>query len=153
VAQTLRDSLSSGPGGFIAANAGWAAMVGSGQPWDFKSDIRREIGTSVILADTWYGFDVPANIHYGYVGRSIGFNREYLLFGGGMAQIAAGTVENWRWYHWYFDDPADFTAVQVGMDLFDQHGFNIDEAKFTVAIERRKSLLNQAPALVPPRDQ
>jgi hypothetical protein len=54
VAQTLRDSLKSGPAGVVAANAGWTAMVLPNGPWDFKPDILDRIGRSIILADTWY---------------------------------------------------------------------------------------------------
>jgi RHS repeat-associated protein len=149
VAATLRESLDSGIDGFVAASAGWIAMVRGGAPWDFKPDIIRNIGESVIVADVWYGFDVPANIHYGYVGRSIGFDRNYLLFGPGVAQIIAGTSDP-AWGYWYFDDPKDYTAVQVGMDLFDQFGYVVTAEDLAAAIEPRKSLLNQAVALIPP---
>jgi RHS repeat-associated protein len=151
VAHTLREALHSGPGGFVAATAGWYAMVDGGQPWDFKPDIQDHLnrGTSLILADTWYYFDVAANIHYGYVGRAIGFDREILLFGPGIAQIKDGT-SNINWGPWYFDDPRDYTAVQVGMDLFDNYGYNISPKHLAAALDARKSLLHQVVALVPP---
>jgi hypothetical protein len=101
------------------------------------------------LADTWYYFDVAANIHYGYVGRAIGFDREILLFGPGIAQIKDGT-SNINWGPWYFDDPRDYTAVQVGMDLFDNYGYNISPKHLAAALDARKSLLHQVVALVPP---
>ena len=148
-AQTIRNLKQNGPDGRIAANAMWYVMVRGGAPWDFKPDIQREIGNQIILADTWYSYDIPANIHYGYVGRAIGFNREWLLFGAGAAQIKAGTSD-WKWSAWYFDDPSDYTAVQVGMDLFDRYGYNITENNLAIVLEERKSLLKLAPAQIPP---
>ncbi|MCZ7670531.1 MAG: polymorphic toxin type 44 domain-containing protein [Chloroflexi bacterium] len=65
--QTIRNLKQNNPDGWIAANLMWTMMVRGGAPWDFKPDIRREIGGEIILADTWYSYDVPANIHYGYV--------------------------------------------------------------------------------------
>ncbi|HIP72769.1 MAG TPA: hypothetical protein EYH05_15400, partial [Anaerolineae bacterium] len=148
-AQTIRNLRQNGPDGFVTANATWYMMVRSNAPWDFKPDIQKEIGNQVILANTWYSFDVPANIHYGYVGRAIGFDRDWLLFGAGAAQIKAGTSDR-NWGAWYFDDPSDYTAVQVGMDLFDRYRYNITESNLATVLEERKSLLKLAPAQIPP---
>ncbi|MCZ7670530.1 MAG: hypothetical protein M5U34_26960 [Chloroflexi bacterium] len=61
-----------------------------------------------------------------------------MLFGAGMAQIKAGT-SNKSWGAWYFDDPSDYTAIQVGMDLFDRYGYNITEKELAIILEENKS--------------
>jgi hypothetical protein len=66
-----------------------------------------------------------------------------------MGQLYAGTSDK-AWGYWYFDDPRDYTAIQVSMDLFDFFGYNITEDHLRVAIAPRKKLLNLANALVPP---
>jgi len=149
VAQTIHDLLNSGPDGFVAANVVWYEMVAPGKPWDFKPDIFRERGIAIVLGNDWYGHDVPANIHFGYVGGAIGFDREWLHFWAGAAQVKART-HKLEWAYWYFDDPRDFEAIRVGLDLNEWYGSNITEHKLTAILEERKLLLRLAVAVMPP---
>lgn len=64
--------------------------------------------------------DAFANIHYGYVGRSLGYSRWFLEFGAGMAQLKANTWKGKYWNTW-FDDPIDNAAIRRGMDLYDKY--------------------------------
>jgi hypothetical protein len=95
----------------------------SSGPWDFKVEQRtiwkwKDMTESMELGGLRVRRDTLANIHYGYVGRSLGYSRWFLEIGAGMAQIKAGT---WKWEYWltWFDDPVDNAAIRAGMDLYD----------------------------------
>jgi hypothetical protein len=148
-AQIIRNLLANGPDGFAAANVVWYMMVKGDAPWDFKKDLRQYGYFEVVLGKDWYGYDVPANIHYGYVGFAIGFDRQWLHFWAGAAQIQSGTSD-WRWSSWFFDDPKDYEALRVGMDLFELYGSGITAERLTLLLEERKLLLNLAVAPKPP---
>ena len=53
--------------------------------------------------------------------------------GGTVAEAARriGVTEQ-TFYRWrsYFDDPIDQAGIRIGINLYDQHGLNIDEVKF-----------------------
>ena len=58
-------------------------------------------------ADECVNYDVPGNIHYGWVGRAATILRWLLLFAANRVQ--KGGV----------DDPKDQNAIKIGMDLWD----------------------------------
>jgi RHS repeat-associated protein len=94
----------------------------------------------------WYEYSVPGNIFYGYIGSAAGFNSAALHAGASYAEIRdPAHVErdeaccpcppmdnqivqncrkylclyiNPRWAPTGFDDPNDYHAVQLGVDLF-----------------------------------
>jgi len=139
IAAILRENLSGTLDQKAAAYLGWAAMVRAGGPWDFKPDLRDYTGgTDIALGiggpdSEWYDRDVVANIHYGYVGRSVGFSENTLLFFAGMAQVqdnvvdpllkgkkanfgAVGSTQD------FFDDPADAASIRAGASMWDSWG-------------------------------
>jgi hypothetical protein len=82
------------PADKISALFQFADMVGYGQPWDHKTEIRTrwtewqdDPGAGV----KWY-FDIWSNIHYGYVGRACGFSNSVLLNAAGIAQALGSQV-------------------------------------------------------------
>lgn len=50
------------------------------------------------------------NIHYGWIGRAIGFSRGELLFAASVYQKGGP------------DEPHDIVAINIGMDLWDKGG-------------------------------
>lgn len=62
----------------------------------------------------WY-YDIWSNIHYGYVGKGVGFTGFELITGQNMGGIAGRT------------DPFDQETVQLGIDLWDLHGKNMSQ--------------------------
>jgi len=104
----------------------WYDLVNTGHVWDFKPAIQRKFGNNIQLTGLWFRWDVPANIHYGFVGRASGFDATVLLAGAGVAQIKAGTSKPEYWSSW-FDDPKDQAAIRVGMELYDETRGNLSE--------------------------
>jgi hypothetical protein len=115
------------------ATALWIAMVAKNQKWDHKQKIRnlfaavaveRPMIESKRPSSTWYHkyknhdyfLDVWSNIHYGYVGLSVGFSQRYLLAGASAAQVidSSGNDSN--------DPIDDVTSIKLGFKLFSQFG-------------------------------
>ncbi|WP_410751718.1 polymorphic toxin type 44 domain-containing protein [Citrobacter sp. U14242] len=116
----------------IAASAIWFMAVKTGAKWDHKSKIRDMFSSVAVarpLPDSGtnsksyfhkykgndYFYDVWSNIHYGYVGLSVGFSEDWLLLG--------STIEQWRTSKEGNADPADdITCMKIGMELYRQYG-------------------------------
>lgn len=93
----------------------FAGLVGNCKPWDFKctqsftrgscpsSSCRR----TVSLCGQCVNYDVPGNIHYGWVGRAAYIRRWLLKYA--ASQVQKGGI----------DDPKDQNAITIGMDLWD----------------------------------
>ncbi|MBN2005873.1 MAG: DUF4157 domain-containing protein [Anaerolineae bacterium] len=116
---------------FSGAFAGWYRLVAKGGIWDFKVDLNNKGVEYVKLGDKYYRYDVLANIHFGYVGRSVGFPGQVLLAGAGVAQVKDNVVDpirNGEAPNWnalgpithYCDDSADRASIQVGMELYER---------------------------------
>ena len=149
------------PGAWI----GWLRSVKAGAVWDFKPDLLRRDMKDLVLSDEWYAYDVPANIHYGYVGRSIGFSEKVLLFFAGAAQVmdqavkpfASKLIETkslrqaWKAIHWknigppetFFDEPGDAAAIRVGMDLYEQYRYDITPERLGEVLRRYEDQLHK----------
>jgi len=92
----------------------FADLVGNHKPWDFKRTQSFTRGScpqgcprTVTLCSRCVNYDVPGNIHYGWVGRAATIRRWLLLFAANRVQ--KGGV----------DDPKDQNAIKIGMDLWD----------------------------------
>jgi len=74
--------------GFYEAAIKWKSMVGNRRPWDHKAYIQRTYGTWSIdrLTRTQYNYDIWSNLHYGYVGKSVGFSEWTLKSGAGYGK-------------------------------------------------------------------
>lgn len=122
-----------------AALAAWYAKVRSEGDWDHKPDIIRLcnlVGGDMhfpIFGDTtheWF-FDIWSNIHYGYVGASVGFSESTLLAGANAGEIfGAGG-----------NDPIDDAIVKIGIRMWHQSGANIGEHQIASEVIRRKNWL------------
>ena len=90
-------------------------LVGNHKPWDFKRtqtfsriSCPCDCPRTVTLCGRCVNYDVPGNIHYGWVGRAASIRRWFLLYAADRVQ--KGGV----------DDPKDQNAIKIGMDLWDQ---------------------------------
>ncbi|MDR2672379.1 MAG: hypothetical protein LBC35_03660, partial [Coriobacteriales bacterium] len=63
--------------------------------------------------------DAPANILYGYVGKTFGVPEPLLYIGPGIAQIADGT-SSWDYIGSNFDDPVDQYYIEVGINYYNR---------------------------------
>ena len=94
--------------------AAFALLVGPRRPWDFKQtksfsngSCPRQCPHTVTLCGRCVNYDVPGNIHYGWVGRAAAISRWLLLYAADKVQ--KGGV----------DDPKDQNAIKIGMDFWD----------------------------------
>lgn len=128
-------------GGRIQAYRKWAGLVAANKIWDHKKEIaRRQGGYWACDSTTQLKFmhDIWSNIHYGFVGRYVGFTTFELINGAGVAQIGDNTKSFGEWTKQYisnrfvdfgdadilggFDDAADTQAIKVGVSLFNKFG-------------------------------
>jgi RHS repeat-associated protein len=141
------------PGAWI----GWMQMVRGGGVWDYKPDLASRKLLSIIICGRWCAFDVPANINFGYVGRSVGFTSRQLIMGAGVAQILDNVIKpilrgdkpQWEIVgprQLYFDERGDATAIMIGMELYDTHGDHITEEELCGLFEK---YAHPAPPLEP----
>jgi len=96
----------------------FAKLVGNCRPWDFKCTQSFNRGScpsrcprTVTLCGRCVNYDVPGNIHYGWVGQAGSIRRWLLLYAADKVQ--KGGV----------DDPRDQNAIKIGMDLWDRPSF------------------------------
>jgi len=93
----------------------FAGLVGNYKPWDFKrtesfitrGSCPKGCPRTVTLCGRCVNYDVPGNIHYGWVGRAATIRRWLLLYA--ASRVHKGGV----------DDPKDQNAIRIGMDLWD----------------------------------
>ena len=151
VAKTLRQvHQDMGLLGWSVTIPHWVGLVQGGGPWDFKPDQLDnwyqndpDLTKPMDLAGLQVRRDAFSNIHYGYVGRSLGYPRWLLELGGGAAQIKARRSKLSYWRTW-FDDPVDNAAIRAGMDLYDQYtvqGKPLDENALREVLQRYPDLL------------
>ena len=72
-----------------------------------------------------FNYDVPGNIHFGWIGRAASLRSWLLHFG-------AGIVQPGRWT----DDPKDAVAVAIGEAMWD------NGAALCAELRRRRNQLN-----------
>ena len=114
----------------------WANLVNYGKLWDHKKYIKRTFGEHSYDTEssTYLLFDIWSNIHYGYIGKSIGMSAWTLLSGAGAAQLLnprskvpdgyiARRLEKFGDADVFsaLDDPRDQLAIDIGIKLWDQH--------------------------------
>ena len=115
----------------ITASMIWFDAVKTGAKWDhkpkikalFKKDaIARPIRSNKMSSSYYhkyknndYFYDVWSNIHYGYVGLSVGFSKDYLLRGSSIEQIRTSVTSE-------ADPIDDVTCMKIGFKLYHQYG-------------------------------
>ena len=139
----------------------WSSQVAPRGPWDYKNHrYPRGIRDSNFwiydpVSMLFYRRDFWGNVHYGFVGRAIGFARQTLRQGGGAAQLAADTLR-FRTDQIYdgfgrlvddfdgfasFEPPDDLRSVEFGIDLYDQFGTNMNFFDFLKSIRNASQVL------------
>ena len=125
-----------------AAIAGWTWLVRPNGVWDHKQYFQEggekydEFNSTGVSAYPWhhkyrgyeYYYDIWSNIHYGYVGRYLGFSEDSLLDGAGLAQLGSDIANrsiptdrvdtNGIGFR-RFDDVTDYLSVRLGISLFE----------------------------------
>ncbi|PCK06696.1 MAG: hypothetical protein COA42_17115 [Alteromonadaceae bacterium] len=132
----------------------WKSKVGNRKPWDHKGHIKNTYGewASDSETSTQYNYDIWSNLHYGYVGRHVGFSEWLLKAGAGYAQLSAGTSPSGYWGRRFsklgdadflaaFDDPKDLAAIDIGSKLWVNNKSNITANKILRAIRSRRKEL------------
>lgn len=121
------------PQNILKAKALWTIQVFKGRPWDHKDPIRlmfKHIAVEKTNPKTNvtyrsyhhkykkydYFYDVWSNIHYGYVGLSVGFNEKTLLDGADLAQIIDSKGGNTE------DTGDDKVSIKIGFALYYKYG-------------------------------
>jgi hypothetical protein len=96
-------------------NATFAGLVKSGGAWDLKTKLGR---TNYYYINGYYrSGEQIGNEHYGYMGKALGYGSTTLKTVAGLYQIVSGTSD-WSFYTSYFDDPADTTAINEGINWY-----------------------------------
>lgn len=143
---------------FVSAAILWKDLVKAKAKWDHKPKIDETFGRwscnkEEDLPLKFY-FDLWSNIHYGYVGRYVGFSEWTLLNGAGVAQIGDNnkdltSLETWKEYlknrgvDWFdgdifggFDDASDQQAIKIGCRLYDQYKAAISPRRILDEIDK-----------------
>uniref|UniRef100_UPI000364C674 polymorphic toxin type 44 domain-containing protein n=1 Tax=Faucicola boevrei TaxID=346665 RepID=UPI000364C674 len=125
---------------YVLAFKLWYDMVDTNKDWDHKPKLynddrfNRNSGITVhrrydekkqegeVLKSHYhkyrdydYFYDIWSNIHYGYVGLSVGFGEQVLLFGSTSQQVFNKATKG-------ADTPDDVTAIKIGFQLYEKFG-------------------------------
>ncbi|MBX3000487.1 MAG: hypothetical protein KF893_18350, partial [Caldilineaceae bacterium] len=118
----------------------WRQQVDYNAPWDHKTTIADRFGRYQIVGNHRYYFDVWSNIHYGYVGASVGFESDELLWGAGAAQFMNESRTNFSspTYREVLSSPlatrldysTDQAAISLGIHLWSTYGSSLTQGQF-----------------------
>ncbi|MHB2093317.1 polymorphic toxin type 44 domain-containing protein [Pantoea dispersa] len=115
----------------LAAMAVWYQTVKTGSTWNHKQKIRKRFKSFAVtrpleskqMSESYYHkykeydfyLDVWSNIHYGYVGLSVGFTEDLLLKGSTWEQnMTPGAMGD--------DTLDDITSMRIGFELYHRFG-------------------------------
>lgn len=125
------------PPNLIKAKVLWTERVFTGRPWDHKPKIKKmfshvaverteysNVKKKMISFKSYYHkykeydyfYDVWSNIHYEYLGLSVGFDRKTLLGDADLAQIIDSSGNNSE------DAIDDKIAIKIGFSLYEKFG-------------------------------
>ncbi|RDU58964.1 hypothetical protein CQA53_11710, partial [Helicobacter didelphidarum] len=75
------------------------------------------------------GYDIWSNIHYGYIGKAVGFSEIELLSGAGVAQDGCPSITS------FCDDPKDSEAIKLGFEIYDNYKENIQSLSINILMQ------------------
>jgi len=118
------DIISMGVGGFLFFD-----VVKPSGIWDFKNRIYRLVGSDIVLSGKWYKYDVPGNIHFGFLGLDVGFSSLILHCGADFANDHRPCSGS--------DPQEDYEAIEAGIDLRRfSGGGDVNEFLLSIAMSR-----------------
>ena len=140
------------PGYKASAYLSFEELVGDGKWWDLKDKMLDRLGESFMFCGMsrcyWFEYSVLGNILYGYVGMQAGFSEAELRIGAGYAE--ARDPENSERFNWptvypiaylpeerrpyYYDDPLDYHAVSMGIEMSRRYGANVTMQAFQALV-------------------
>lgn len=136
--------------------------VKQGADWDYKATIQSRFGDWALDAPRGrkYKFDIWANIHYGFIGKAIGFSDDMLLDAAGIAQAKQdgkwsqllGALKNGTGRE--LDESGDGAAIIIGIGLWKKFGSSVTRQNIIDAIRgANASRIHSEPADegVPPK--
>ena len=138
VANKIADKVS----GRIKAYSKWKNLVAKDKIWDHKKMVLQMQNSMEWACDSTtelkFMYDIWSNIHYGFVGRYVGFTEFELINGAGYAQLGDNNRSVGQWLEQYaknrfvdfgdadilggFDDAEDTQAIKIGFSLFNKFG-------------------------------
>jgi RHS repeat-associated protein len=120
--------------------------------WDHKPQLRNKLSITDKKGEYFpirgddefeYFYDIWSNIHYGYVGASIGFANNDLQYFANLEQIVPED-EKWDWLREIAKDlfgqydPGDVISVDIGIQLWEKFGDTLSEEDLHLAILQHK---------------
>jgi hypothetical protein len=143
----------------------WRALVRDKARYDFKHKIREEMRTTILFRRNdgrplWSEYSVPGNIFFGYIGSYVGFAGWGTHAGAGYAEAADPAHKpirnvcdrlylNPQWWGSLFDDPLDYQAIELGINLWRKYGQSLSLHQLKTEIENNYSKLSSPPAMPP----
>ncbi|MDC0835975.1 S8 family serine peptidase [Geitlerinema sp. CS-897] len=124
----------------------WAGIVKTDAEWDHKPKLttRLELNNPPDYyfpipggGNHEYYYDIWSNIHYGYVGASVGFDRSTLQFGANLHEQFTGV-----------NDDSDVIAVDIGISLWQKYAGNISKNLLHELIISHKDKLNRTSKMI-----
>lgn len=125
---------------YINALTLWTEKVGDKKDWDHKPKISNKSELKAVAVhrvsdltgrcltshyhkyrDFDYFYDVWSNIHYGYVGLSVGFDENTLLLGSNTQQFFQSFLKT--------DTPDDITTMKISFELHKKFGKYAEKLK------------------------
>ena len=94
-ANTVSDKIS----GRIQAYQKWKGLVAAKKRWDHKEKIKKLQGSDWACDSNTqlkFMYDIWSNVHYGFVGRYVGFTAFELINGAGFAQLGVTITDRFQ---------------------------------------------------------
>jgi RHS repeat-associated protein len=129
--------------------ARFSDLAGDGKRWDIKDEMRAQLGDSFRLCSRyechWHEYSVAGNILYGGIANEAGFSTLEVRAGAGYAEARDPDNKDKRnfpskaWPLAYlplgrlpylFDDPYDYQAVGMGMEMQKRYGADVTVPEF-----------------------
>ncbi|MGM0502712.1 MAG: polymorphic toxin type 44 domain-containing protein, partial [Bacillota bacterium] len=132
----------------------WYELVKTKGDWDHKEYILENYSdwSCDLLKQEMYQYDIWSNIHYGYLGLAVGFKKWELLSGAGVAQAKQGfdnVPEGYLRRRFEkigdadflaaLDDPKDQASIEIGFELWENHGEDLNKEHLIEAIRNSKA--------------
>ena len=141
----------------------WYYQVASQKPWDLKAIGLLKKSDEYLydaISKCSYRRDIWGNVHYGYIGKAVGFSDFELTNGAGAAQVKtmiivltdyddSGPIKDGLKrllsspldFLGAFDPPDDAAAVRLGIDLWNTYQDNLEVDDFLSSLRNRKHIL------------